>query len=232
MRPLWVDFPDDPSTFAMEDQFLAGGDLLVRPITNAGETSATVYLPGGAGTHRWFDVEDLHEAPGGTEIVVEAPLNKIPVFQRGGSVVPRKLRVRRSSKLMFHDPYTLTVALDKAGGAAGTLYLDDEHTFNHQRGLYRYRKFSYSAADGIFRGADAGAEGKEYAPKNVVERIVFLGLPSTPSSVSVVSEVGKSLPEPRPLAFAVAPNTGGKGIVIRKPAVRVGYDFEIKLEFA
>lgn len=37
---------------------------------------------------------------------------QIPVFQRGGSIIPRKLRVRRSSTCMEHDPYTLFVALN------------------------------------------------------------------------------------------------------------------------
>lgn len=38
---------------------------------------------------------------------------QIPVFQRGGSIIPKKLRVRRSSTCMEHDPYTLYVAVDR-----------------------------------------------------------------------------------------------------------------------
>lgn len=37
---------------------------------------------------------------------------QIPLFQRGGSIIPKKLRVRRSSTCMEHDPYTLYVAVD------------------------------------------------------------------------------------------------------------------------
>ena len=37
---------------------------------------------------------------------------QIPVFQRGGTIVSRKMRVRRSSSLMVHDPFTLIVCLD------------------------------------------------------------------------------------------------------------------------
>jgi len=37
---------------------------------------------------------------------------QIPVFQRGGSIIPSKERVRRCSSLMTDDPYTLTIALD------------------------------------------------------------------------------------------------------------------------
>ena len=38
---------------------------------------------------------------------------KIPVFQRGGSIVPYKFRIRRSSSQMDNDPFTLVIALDK-----------------------------------------------------------------------------------------------------------------------
>ena len=46
------------------------------------------------------------------------------MYQRGGTIIPKKERVRRSSALMRHDPYTLVVALDRAGRASGTLYID------------------------------------------------------------------------------------------------------------
>lgn len=43
---------------------------------------------------------------------------QIPVFQRGGSIIPRKMRIRRSSALMVHDPFTLIVCLDAEVGLA------------------------------------------------------------------------------------------------------------------
>lgn len=58
---------------------------------------------------------------------------QIPVFQRGGSIIPRKDRVRRASTLMREDPYTLVVALDTDRKAQGTLYIDDEHTFDYRQ---------------------------------------------------------------------------------------------------
>lgn len=58
---------------------------------------------------------------------------QIPVYQRGGSIIPRKDRVRRASSLMREDPYTLVVALNTEGKAQGTLYIDDEHTFEYRQ---------------------------------------------------------------------------------------------------
>ena len=46
MRPLWVEYPEDSATFAMDDQWLVGSDMLVKPVTEPGTTSTDIYLPG------------------------------------------------------------------------------------------------------------------------------------------------------------------------------------------
>jgi len=111
MRPLWVEYPTDANTFGMEDQWLVGADILVKPIVSAQHRSVEVYFPG---SEPWYDVVSWERQPGGARALVNAELDKIPVFQRGGSIVPRKMRLRRCTDLMVHDPYTLNVALDSA----------------------------------------------------------------------------------------------------------------------
>ena len=51
------------------------------------------------------------------------------MFQRGGTIIPTLQRVRRSTKIMMNDPYTLIVALDENGAAKGYLYMDDGQSF-------------------------------------------------------------------------------------------------------
>jgi alpha 1,3-glucosidase len=46
MLPLWANYPEDKSTFAMDDQFMVGNGLLVKPVTTAGASSIDVYFPG------------------------------------------------------------------------------------------------------------------------------------------------------------------------------------------
>ncbi len=46
MRPLWVEFPAEASTFSVQDEFLAGPHLLVKPVTSAQQWTTQVYLPG------------------------------------------------------------------------------------------------------------------------------------------------------------------------------------------
>ena len=81
IRPLWASFPGDAPTFAMDDQFIAGTDLLVKPVTAPGTTSLSVYLPGGP-AQLWYDVLTAQPTKGGGNVVVETPLHRIPVFQR------------------------------------------------------------------------------------------------------------------------------------------------------
>ena len=74
---------------------------------------------------------------------IPVTLHKIPVFQRGGSIISRKMRIRRSTVAMKNDPYTLIVITDSAGKANGTLYIDDEVSFEYRHGKYLYLSFNF-----------------------------------------------------------------------------------------
>jgi len=84
MRPLFVDFPDDPQAWAIEDQFLFGPDILVAPVTAPGTTSREVYLPAG---RRWVDVRTGQSHDGGATVTSDAPIESIPVFVAEGAPV-------------------------------------------------------------------------------------------------------------------------------------------------
>lgn len=92
----------------------------------------------------WYDVDDHRKIERvGIETV---PVNayKIPVYQRGGTIIPKKERIRRASPLMHDDPYTLIVAVDKNKKAKGTLYIDDEKSFEYRKGQYLYLEFEFT----------------------------------------------------------------------------------------
>jgi alpha-D-xyloside xylohydrolase len=85
MRPLFVDFPDDAVAWDVEDQFMFGPDILVAPILAAGQTSREVYLPVG-GT--WTDAWTGESLTGGQTVMVDAPLERIPVFTFNDAALP------------------------------------------------------------------------------------------------------------------------------------------------
>lgn len=82
MRPLYFDFPGDAEAANLADQFMLGPDLLVAPVTEQGALSREVYLPAGV---TWIDAWTGAETAGGKCVMVDAPLERIPVYWRKGS---------------------------------------------------------------------------------------------------------------------------------------------------
>jgi len=83
MRPVFFDFPDEPSHWEIRDQFLLGPDLLVAPILEPQARSRSVALPRGA---TWKNHWTGAVVDGGVTISVDAPLGQIPLFLRVGGL--------------------------------------------------------------------------------------------------------------------------------------------------
>jgi alpha-D-xyloside xylohydrolase len=82
MRPLFLDFQNDPVTFQVEDQFLFGPQVLVAPVLEEGARQRRVYLPAGAS---WTNAWTGEVLQGGQWLSADAPLERIPVFFRDGA---------------------------------------------------------------------------------------------------------------------------------------------------
>ena len=92
MRPLFTDYPGDKKAWEVKDQFLFGPDILVSPITHAGQTTREVVLPAGT---RWTEVTTGITYDGGQTVTCEAPLSVIPLFVReGGSLEAGLLKIQ------------------------------------------------------------------------------------------------------------------------------------------
>ena len=144
MRPLWYEFPEDEASFQIDNQHMVGSALLVRTIYEDGVTGANVFFPG---TNQiWYDIftAQAHNLSGSVNVPVTE--DRIPVYQRGGTIVPKKERMRRSSALMADDPYTLNVALDASSSAKGTLYIDDGESYDYRSGKFIYLEFVFQVS--------------------------------------------------------------------------------------
>jgi alpha-D-xyloside xylohydrolase len=84
MRPLFVDFPDDPGAWLVEDQFMFGPDLLIAPVLTPGAHSRDVYLPAG---RTWVDAATGERHAGGRAVAVPVSPDRIPVFSPEGAKV-------------------------------------------------------------------------------------------------------------------------------------------------
>ncbi|MGP3981843.1 glycoside hydrolase family 31 protein [Streptomyces sp. KR80] len=84
VRPLWWHAPQDRRLRDCEDAFLLGDALLVAPVLEPGTTRRAVRLPPG----RWYDTATGHAHDGPGQVLLDAPLSRIPVLARAGSVLP------------------------------------------------------------------------------------------------------------------------------------------------
>jgi alpha-glucosidase len=93
-RPLFYEFPDDAEAAAVEDQLLLGPSLLVAPVVERGARERELYLPPGG----WFAWHDGAFYRGPRRLRVEAPLERIPLFARAGSVIPTQSPVEHTGE--------------------------------------------------------------------------------------------------------------------------------------
>ena len=80
-RPLFLEYPDDPALFAVQDQYLYGADMIVAPVIEEGASQRKVILPGSG---PWIHVWSGERSMPGTH-TVDAPIGFPPVFYREGS---------------------------------------------------------------------------------------------------------------------------------------------------
>jgi alpha-D-xyloside xylohydrolase len=77
MRPMFLEFPADPTSWENGDQYMFGPNLLIAPILEAGQTERKVYLPSGS---KWTNIFTREVMEGGKEVLVSADITTIPVF--------------------------------------------------------------------------------------------------------------------------------------------------------
>lgn len=86
VRPLYCEFPDDPKTLKIDQQFMFGPSIMVCPVTAPGVASLQVYFPGQA--FDWVDFRTGKRYPAGSESKIDVSIASVPVFVKSGSVIP------------------------------------------------------------------------------------------------------------------------------------------------
>jgi alpha-D-xyloside xylohydrolase len=127
MRALWMDFPSDPKVAGIGDEYMLGPDFLVAPVTSQGQTRKQVYLPAGAD---WYDFWTNARMHGGRTVTVDAPIDRIPVFVRAGSILPLGTAVPSTATPQAIERIKVYPGRD----ADFELYDDDGVSYDYQRG--------------------------------------------------------------------------------------------------
>ncbi|HJX71771.1 MAG TPA: TIM-barrel domain-containing protein [Bacteroidales bacterium] len=136
MQALVLQYPNDPNTYTIDDQYFFGKDLLVCPVTVKGAKTRTLYLPKGD----WYDYWTGKKMEGGRYINVLTPLENMPVFARAGAIIPMQPEMNHTGEKPVNP---LTLDIYPLSATAFDLYEDDGLTLDYQKGEYALTQIEY-----------------------------------------------------------------------------------------
>lgn len=176
MRALAWEFPNDPTLAGADLQFMLGPSIMVTPVLTPQATSVDGVFPGVAEGTVWYDwyTQAAVAAEAGANITIDAPLGHIPVYIRGGSVLPLQQPGYTTTDSRA-NPWSVLVALSSTGTASGSLYLDDGASLSPPA----VRNIALTASAGTLYVSGTGG----YNAPQPLSSIQILGVASKPSLV-------------------------------------------------
>jgi alpha-D-xyloside xylohydrolase len=129
-RPLVMDWRKDQKTWNIGDEFMFGPSILVSPVLKQDAVHRPVYLPA---SPMWYDFWSGARTGGEREIDADAPLDRIPLYIRAGSILPLGPEIEYADQKPA-DPIELRIYQ----GADGSfdLYEDEGDNYNYEKGAY------------------------------------------------------------------------------------------------
>ena len=159
MRPLVMEYPNDPTVANLSDEWLMGSSLLAAPLLQPGG-KRTVYLPAG----KWYPLESNISTDGGQTSQVTAGLSDIPIYVRAGSILPLGPVIEHTSQ-MPGGPLELEIY--PGHDATFTLAEDDGLTTNYLSGQTLRITFKWDDNDGQLTWTTTGG----YTGTDVYQRL-------------------------------------------------------------
>ncbi len=137
-RSLAIDYTHDPKIYEQrfENQYLFGPSILVAPVDSKQEF-AKVYLPEGA----WYELHTGKKHEGKNEVIVEAPVHKLPIFIKESGIIPVQKATQNTTEKIDIIEYHVY-----AGSKEKTFvhYTDDGESFDHEKGNFASREIKFS----------------------------------------------------------------------------------------
>eukprot|EP00794_Sanderia_malayensis_P012061 gene12061-13304_t len=179
-RPLFFNFPKDPNTVDIDQQFMWGHALLISPVLKQGASSVQAYFPAG----QWYSINQISANINSTgkQYTLPGSFEHPNVHIRGGYIVPGQgaaLTTTASRK----NPFTVTVGLDEGGVAYGNMFMDDGERSDDM--LLHYSNVTFVAREKTLRSQPGYTN---YDPGTTWDNVIIYGVKQLPSSVSVNGE--------------------------------------------
>jgi alpha-D-xyloside xylohydrolase len=196
-RPLVMDWREDPGVRSIPDEFMFGPAILVNPVLKANATKRSVYLPP---AQSWYDFWTGNSAEGGKDIETDAPLDRMPIFIRAGSVVPLGPEIEYADEKP-DGPIELRVY--KGADGSFELYADEGDNYNYEKGAHAVIPIKWSEAD---KTLSIGDRVGQYTgmPREIKFQIVWVapshgageGVVETPDRTVVYNGLAVSVKQP------------------------------------
>ena len=197
MRALAWEFPNEPSLANADRQFLLGGSLMITPVLEQGASTVGGVFPGvgyGEVWYDWYNQSAVSAGPG-QNITIDAPLGHIPIYIRGGSVLPTQ-EPGMTTKECRSNPWGLIAATSLEGTASGQLYLDDGESLVQNSTLwvevsfvyYSLRYLSNSLKFSLTKSALYASARGTYKDMNPLANVTVLGVSNAVSTVTLNGE--------------------------------------------
>jgi len=167
MRALVMDFRADVRAANIGDQFMVGPAFLVSPVTDPAAVSRRLYLP----QSTWYDFWNGRAVNGGRSIDAEAPLDRLPLYVRAGSIVPMGPAVEWATERPA-DPIELRVY--RGANGAFTLYEDENDNYDYEKGAYATIPFYWDDRGKVLTIGDRNGRFPGILESRTF-RIVFVG---------------------------------------------------------
>jgi lysosomal alpha-glucosidase len=180
IQPLFFVYPNDAQTHGIDQQFLWGSALLISPVLQQGKIEVNAYFP----ADRWYDIYDGRLAfnSAGQWAMLKAPLEKVNVHVRGGSIITQQ-HSAVTTALARKSPFSLLVAYDSHMLANGSLYWDDGESLDTiEKGQFNLIQFVATQGRVVSDIVHAG-----YMPESMLSlnSVRALGVATEPSRVTV-----------------------------------------------
>lgn len=176
LRALSWEFPNDESLIGLDTQFLVGNAIMVAPVLSPDTDKINVVFPEESNWYDWYTQEEVKN----TGEPFDAPLGHIPLFIRGGTILPLQEPGYTTRECRQGD-WTLLIALDDNSEASGELYLDDGESILQEKSSQTV----FSLYRNILRSTKIG----NFVEPNKLAQIQILGVGSTsPSTVEFNSK--------------------------------------------
>ncbi|WP_411274505.1 glycoside hydrolase family 31 protein [Daejeonella sp.] len=177
LRPLVMHEQENVLTHGIQDVFTFGDKILIAPVTDHGARHRNLYLPAGI----WYNYWTHEMMQGGIEHFVDAPIDSMPIFVKGGAVIPESPLMQHVGEFEIDE---LMFQVYYSDYEANSFYFEDhDDTFAFEQDIYLEKKYVVKG-DASSMTLTQSIEGL-YTPRYETYDLKIIGLPFTPAKVLI-----------------------------------------------